>query len=442
MHRLFPYAAISAAALCGCLWPADSRSVPVASVANGAAEQTRPSAPLDWPRFRGSDGMGDAGDARLPVEWGPDRGIVWKTALPGAGASSPITFGDRVYVTAYSGYFVPGEPDGDIGQLKRHLIAINLADGKVIWNRAVPAKLPEQRRIRDHGYAASTPAADAERVYAFFGKSGVFAFDHSGKQLWQADVGEQTHGWGSGTSPILYGDLVIVNASVESASLVALDRRTGAERWRAGGITDSWNTPIVATAKSGRKELVVATRSDVLAFDPDTGIPLWSCKTDITWYIAPSLIESDGVVYCLGGRSGIGSLAVRTGGSGDVTATHRLWTSQRGSNVSSPVFHDGHLYWAHESRETAMCMKADSGEMAYMERLERSGQFYASALLAGGRLYYVSRTGRTYVVAAKPQFELIAVNDLGDGGVFDATPAPAGNRLLIRSDKYLYCIGQ
>ena len=138
--------------------------------------------------------MGNAGDAQLPVEWGSDKGIAWKTALPGEGASSPVTFGNRVFLTSYTGYFVPGEPDSDIGTLKRRLIAINIADGKVVWERALPAKQPDDRRIRDHGYAASTPAADSERVYAFFGKSGVFAFDHSGKQLWQADVGDQTNG--------------------------------------------------------------------------------------------------------------------------------------------------------------------------------------------------------------------------------------------------------
>jgi len=155
----------------------------------------------------------------------------------------------------------------------------------------------------------------------------------------------------------------------------------------------------------------------------------------------PSLVAADGVVHYLGGRSGIGSLAVRMGGTGDVTATHRLWTSERGSNVSSPVFKDGHLYWAHESRGIAYCVKAARGEVVYCERLERAGQFYASALLADGRLYYVDRGGKTFVVAARPRFELVAVNDLSDGGVFNATPVVSGSRLLVRSDKHLYCIG-
>jgi outer membrane protein assembly factor BamB len=179
----------------------------------------------------------------------------------------------------------------------------------------------------------------------------------------------------------------------------------------------------------------------VLAFDPATGEPLWSCKTDIGWYMVPSVVAAEGVVYCLGGRSGIASLAVRAGGSGDVTESHRLWTSLKGSNVSSPVFYKGHLYWAHDSRGIAYCAKADTGEVVYEQRLERAGQFYSSALLADGRLYYLTREGKVFVIAAKPEFELLAVNDLSDRGVFNSSPAISGDRLLIRSDKFLYSIG-
>jgi outer membrane protein assembly factor BamB len=396
----------------------------------------------DWPRFRGPDGQGVSSTTDLPLEWDQTKNLAWKTALPGPGASSPITYGDRVYVTCYTGYFIPGQPGGSLEQLQRHLIAVRLDDGKMLWDKAVAAKLPEESKIRDHGFAANSPAADAERVYAFFGKSGVFAFDHDGNQLWQADVGSKTNGWGTAASPVLYEELVLVNASVESDSLVALDRRTGQEKWRAGGIREAWNTPLVVTAQSGRKELVVATQGSVLAFDPTSGQPLWSCKTDIAWYMVPSMVAADGVIYCLGGRSGTTALAVRAGGSGDVTGTHRLWTSQKGSNVSSPVYLDGHLYWMHEGRETAYCAKAATGEIVYEQRLDRAGEVYASALLAAGRLYYVTRNGKTFVLAAKPQFEQLAANDLSDRSLFNASPAVAGGRLLLRSDRYLYCIGQ
>lgn len=418
-------------------------------VTQGACQGSRKSAispksassSTNWDRFRGPTGMGVAPKTKLPVEWGADKGLVWKTALPGAGASSPITWGERVYLTCYTGYFVPGESAGQLEDLKRHLLAIRLDNGKIEWDRAIPAALPEEEQIRDHGFAANSVAVDGERIYTFFGKSGVFAFDHQGQQLWQSDVGSQTNGWGTAASPILYGDMVIINASVESESLIALDRQTGEEKWRAEDIRESWNTPLVVKSPAGREELIVATQGTVRAFAPQTGEPLWTCATDIGWYMVPSVVESGGVVYCLGGRSGTAALAVKTGGSGDVTGTHRLWTSEKGSNVSSPVFLDGHLYWAHESREIAYCVKAETGEVVYEERLNRAGQFYASALLADGRLYYVTREGKTFVVSAQPTFEQLAVNDLSDGSVFNGSPAVVGNRLLLRSDKFLYCVG-
>ncbi len=358
----------------------------------------------DWPCFRGPGGMGVSEATGLPLEWDARQNVVWKTALPGPGASSPITFGDHIYLTCYSGYFVPDEPGGSLDQLKRHLIALRRDTGEIVWDRTVTAKLPEEDSIRDHGYAANTPAADADRVYAFFGKTGVFAFDHDGNQLWQADVGSNTSGWGTAASPLLYKDMVIINASVESESLVALDRETGKEKWRASGIREAWNTPIIVTADSGRQELVVARHGDVLAFDPDTGAPLWSCKTDISWYMVPTAVAADGIVYYLGGRSGTAALAVRAGGSGDVTATHRLWTSKTGSNVTSPIYLDGHLYWMSEKLGIAYCAQATTGELVYEQRLDRAGQVYASPVLAEGRLYYLTRNGRTFVLAAKPEF--------------------------------------
>jgi len=321
-------------------------------------------------------------------------------------------------------------------------VCLRRADGEIVWSKAVPSRLPDESRNRDnHGYATSTPATDGERLYVFFGKTGVFAFDLDGRQLWQADVGSKTSGWGSAASPIVHGDLVVVNASVESGSLVALDKRTGKERWRAAGIKESWNTPILTTAANGRTELVVAIFGKVLAFDPASGNRLWSCNTDIGWYMVPSLVAHKGIVYCIGGRGTGGSLAVRTGGRGDVTATHRLWAKRKGSNVPSPVYHDGHLYYARDGGE-ACCADATTGRLVYEEKLPRAGRIYASPVLAGGRLYYVSRSGRAYVVAAKPQFELLATSEMGRVGTLNASPAIADGRLFLRSDRFLFCLGR
>jgi outer membrane protein assembly factor BamB len=394
----------------------------------------------DWPRFRGPDGSGISAEKGLPLTWSQKDGVAWKADLPGPGASSPVFFGDRIFITCWTGFWVTPK-SGAEADLRYHLLCLDRKTGKLQWDKEVTPKGPVQTPSRGgEGFASSTPAVDAERVYCFFGTSGAVAFDHSGKQLWQADVGSRKGSWLSSASPVLHGDLVIINASIESDSLVALDKKSGKEQWRAKGITQAWNTPLLVKTKEGKEELVVVTQPKVFGFDPTTGAQLWSCDTGIRWYIVPSAVAHDAVVYCLGGRDGIIGLAVRTGGKGDVTKTHRLWTSLKGSNVSSPVFHDGHVYWMNDASGTAFCAKAATGEVVYEERVPRAGGVYASALLADGRIYYVGREGRTYVVAAKPQFELLATNDLSDRSNFDSSPVAIDGKLFIRSDKALYCL--
>ncbi len=415
--------------------PAPSpKPAPPAPITTASASST------DWPAFRGSSGMGISDATGLPVTWSQDENIAWKKELPGGGSSTPIVFGDRIYLTTYSGYAVPGQSGGSVDDLTRHLLCLNREDGATIWTKDFNAKLPEESNIRDHGYAANSVAVDSERVYTFLGKSGVFAHSHDGEQLWQADVGSKSHGWGTSASPVLYKNLVFINASVESGSLVALDRATGEEKWRATGIKEAWNTPVIVKTADGVDELVMSKHGKVLGFDPMSGDELWSCDTNITWYMVPSIVAADGIAYVLGGRSGVAGLAVRTGGRGNVTATHRLWTSNKGSNVTSPVYHDGHLYWMHEKLGIAYCAHAESGDLVYEERMNRAGQVYASSVLADGRVYHVTRSGKTFVVPAKPEFELLATNELRDGTLFNASPAISGKRLLIRSEKFLYCI--
>lgn len=393
----------------------------------------------DWRGFRGNDGSATSSATGLPLTWSATANIAWKTDLPGAGSSTPIIVGSKVFVTCYSGYNVPGQPHGRQDDLKRHLVCLDRSSGKVLWTRDVPAKLPEQESIRDgHGYASSTPVADDTRIFAFFGKSGVVAFNHAGDKLWHANVGENLHAWGSAASLLLYGDLVIVNASVESESLFALDARTGRQVWRHGGIRESWNTPILAR-QGDQTELVIAINGKILGIDPRTGKEHWNCATDIPWYMVPSLITHDGIVYAIGGRSG-GGLAVRIGGKGDVTRTHRLWTIKKGSNVSSPIYHDGHLYWMNDNLGIAYCAESKTGTIIYQERIARAGQVYGSPVLADGKIYYPSRSGSVFVVAAKPKFELLATNSWNDRGTYNSSPAIAGKQLFFRTDRFICCV--
>ncbi len=421
-------------------WIAFFTSFAVTIFANSASIRAQGIAP-EWPQFRGPDGQGISPTAKLPMRWSQTENLTWKVALPGAGSSSPVILGDRVFVACYSGYNVPGKPRGDMNQLLLHLVCLNRATGKILWNSSVAPKLPELATVRDnHGYASSTPCVDSERVYAYFGKSGMAAFDHSGKQLWRTELGSRTNGFGSGASPIRFGDFVIVNASIESDCIVALDRKTGAEKWRAKGFREAFNTPTLVPLKTGKTELVVGMPAKVVGLDPSTGEPLWSCANNITWYIVPSIVYHGDLLWSFGGRSGTTAVGLRAGGRGDVTKTHRLWTSTKGGNVSTPIYHEGRLYWLNDA-EIACCAEAETGKMIFNERVNRIGQVWASPVLADGKLYFLSRQGVTAVLAAGSKFDQLATNDLRDGSVFNATPAIAGNQIFIRSDSHLYCIG-
>lgn len=402
------------------------------------------SAEQDWTQFRGPMGVGSSTATGLPASWSAEKNVAWKTPLPGPGASSPIVWDDQVFVTCYSGYGEDEKNPGDPSRLTLHVVGIDLGTGKIAWNSRPPVNSPEQPYrgfINLHGYASSTPATDGRAVYAFFGRSGIFAYDMTGGPLWTLKAGENTHGFGTANSVVLYRDLAIVNASVESGALVAVDKYNGTEVWRAEGIRRSWNTPHLVHLENGNQELVVNSEGSLLGFDPESGEELWRCD-GIDDYICPSVISHEGVVYAIGGR-GHTAMAVRAGGRGDVSDSHLLWRINRGSNVSSPVFHEGYLYYAHEQQGIVYCIDAEGGDTVYQERLTPSpGRIYASPTVADGHIYLASREGGCYVLAAKPEFELLAHNDLEDESVFNASPVVCADGLLLRSDDFLYCISE
>jgi len=402
----------------------------------------------DWTRFRGSDGSGMSADKGTPTTWSASENIAWKTPLPGFGSSSPITLGDKIFLTAYSGYALNQEEPGDQDVLVLHALCIDRASGKILWDKTTDPELPETQydggRISLHGYASATPVTDGKAVYTFFGKSGVMKYGLDGELLWQAGVGRglDRHKWGSGASPILHEDLLIVNASAESQSIRALNTATGEEAWRVDGIVDSWSTPLIVSTPDGGKELVVVEKLRVFGIDPATGKNLWVCKK-ASDYVCPSVIAGDGVVYVINSRFSAMLLAIRTGGRGDISDSHVLWKKRWTTRVSTPVYHAGHLY-AIDQAGYAYCIDIDQGEDVYRERLEIDGdgdKIYASLVAADGKVYGVTRLDGTVVLALTPEFKEIARNHLGDESVFNATPAIVDGQLLLRSDKALYCIG-
>lgn len=406
----------------------------------------------DWPGFRGADGSGISSEANVPLTWSESKNIKWKKELPGPGSSSPIVSGKYVFVTAYSGYGVSRRSVGSQEDLVRHLLCMDRVTGKTVWTKSVKAALPEDSYrgyLTEHGYASHTPVTDGERVYAFFGKTGVLAFDFAGKELWRKDVGKQSANrrWGSAASPVLHGDLLIVNASEESRSIYAFNKKTGKQVWK---MTDSdleltYGTPSIIDVKGKGKELAIAVPYGVWGLDPDTGKRKWRAKSDLDGNISPSVVAKDGIVYAFGGYRRTGSLAVRAGGTGDVTDTHVLWSGRNGSYVPSPVILEEKLYWVSDLGY-ACCANAKTGEYIYKERLpiaRRGKPFYASAVLAAGRLYAVSRTNGTFVLAAEPSFKQLAHNKIaGDESDFNPSPAFAYGRIYLRSNRFLYCIGE
>lgn len=434
------------------------RSLQLCSLVSFTSLALLTSAGADWPRFRGPDGSGTSADKDLPVEWGPDKNIVWKTELPGWGTSSPITSGDKVFVTCFSGYGLStGRGNqGEQKDLKRHLVCCERSTGKILWDKPIAARLPEDRaggQLNEHGYASHTPATDGKRVYVMFGKTGVIAFDMQGEEVWRADVGQGSavNGWGSAASPILYKNTLIVNASPEKQQLFALDVETGKEVWKANiGNNGTWSTPILVDAGKDVQDLVMSASNELWGLNPDSG--------KLRWYVsafsggfgntAPSPVAHDGIIYAInaGPRgSGAGIVAVKPGGEKDATKSHVQWTGNVGSYSTSPVYSNGHLFWVNDEGY-AFCVDAKTGKTAYSKkRLDPSaGKVYSSLLAADGKLYLVSCNNGAFVLDATPEFKQLAHNDLSkiDNSVFNASPSVSNGQLLLRSNKYLYCIGK
>jgi outer membrane protein assembly factor BamB len=394
----------------------------------------------EWSQFRGPGGNGSSDEA-APISWGANKNIVWKTKLTGRGASSPIVWRDRIFLTGYSGYGISNDENATKADLKLHVMSFDRNTGSQLWNKSIAASESTQKygkRVADHGYATSTPVTDGEAVYGFFGVSGVVAYDFDGNLLWQAQVGDKTAGFGSASSPVLHENLIIVNASIESGTVFAFDKKTGKEAWKIEEINKAWTSPCLAQVGDST-ELIINQKETIYGFDPATGKKLWWCK-GIEDYVVPVPVHHDGVVYCLGGRSNR-SIAIKLGGRGDVTESHKLWHVNIGANVTSPVFYDGRIYCASD-KGVAFCLDAKTGEEVYRERIPTRSRIYASIIRSGKHFYVTTRDAGIIVLEATPEYKEVGINKIEDDeNLLNASPAVDNNQLLIRSDSYLYCIG-
>jgi hypothetical protein len=394
----------------------------------------------NWPAWRGPLARGVSAEKDLPTSWGPGKNVRWKTPLPGPGNSTPIVWGQRVFLTQALD-----------GGKRRAIVAFDRASGKEVWRQAVPCDVAETSHPQNPPCSGS-PVTDGQAVYAHLASAGVLACDLAGNKLWHRDLGPLLHRWGNGTSPILYQDLLIVfHGPGQPTFLIALDKRTGQTVWKKeetainSPIFGSWSTPIVVRVGQ-RDEMILPLPGDRIggeglfkAYDPATGKELWHA-----WglgnevYAMPVVSEQADLVVGICGHNGP-MMAVRTGGSGDVTQSHRLWR-QAGKNpqrVGSGVIHDGHLFIA-DADGFAQCLEARTGKVVWKERL--GGKLWGSLLLADGKLYVSNLEGQTFVLAAGPQFRLLARNDLSEP--LYAAPAVSNGALFLRTHQHLWCIGR
>ena len=382
-----------------------------------------------WTRWRGPSGQGDVAGEGYVDSWGEDHNILWKVEVPGSGNSSPIVWGDRIFLTS----------EAERGA-KRSILAFRRSDGELLWQAAAPGG-PSERAHPKNGHASGTATTDGERIYAFLGNHGLLAVDFDGRRVWHQDLGEASNYHGPSSSPLLYEDRVIVVQDQRSDSYVAaFDKTTGLELWRTPRSQRvGWNSPI-ALRTGDRDEIVVSGQGQVQAYDPRTGEELWRAKGN-TFEVIPTPVVGHGLIFCSSGRAGP-TLAIRPGGSGDVTDTHVVWSAPKGSPfVPAPIIVGDHLFMVNDMISVVTIYDAKSGEVTSQGRLGSSGResFSAAPVSFDGKVFFTNDDGDTFVLKAGPKVEILHVNSLGERTL--ASPALVDGRLYIRTRQHLLAIG-
>jgi len=381
-----------------------------------------------WPRWRGPSGQGLVATTGYVDTWSATENIRWKTVVPGAGNSSPVIWGDLVFLTtAYD------------GGSRLTVLAFKRSDGARLWETAVPARGGYAHF--KNGHASGTVVVDGERVYASFGSSLV-ALDLNGKVVWNQSLGAIGNYHGPAGSPLLYRDRIIVYQDHSNGSFIAsFDARSGKPLWRTPRrATVGWGTP-VAVRVGDHDEIVVNGQDEVQAYSPDTGRELWRCS-GTTNEVIPTPVVGFGLVFCASGRAGP-TLAIRPGGQGDITRTRLAWTSPRGSPfVPSPILVGDYLYTVNDMASIVTCLEATTGRTVWQGRLgvARREGFSASPVAVDGKIFFTNDDGETFVIRAGPTFNLLRVNDIGERTL--ASPALVDGRWYVRTDRHLLAIGK
>lgn len=436
--------------------------VPAVAISEGA----RPG--IDWPSFRGPVASGVADGFATPEKWDATKGegVLWKTNVPGIAVSSPIVWGNRLFVTTAvssdpnaslrHGLYGDVEPSKDVTPHSWRLLGLDKKTGRVLWDREAYQGVPKTKRHPKSSQASATPVTDGRIVVAHFGSEGLYAYDMDGKLLWKRDLGilnagwfyDPDYEWGAASSPILWNDLVIVQCDIQKGSFVAAFRaRDGQPVWRTErDEIPSWSTPTVAET-SGKAELVTQATKFIRGYDPRTGQELWRLgpNSEIT---TPTPIVAHGLVYVTNGYRGIQPIyAIRLGGKGDLTlpegkdsSEFLAWTKKRGGPYTpTPVVYGDHLYSV-TNNGVLTCFDAKTGAQLYQQRIgEQGGAVSASPVAADGKIYLAMEDGEVNVVKAGPEYSLLARNPIGE--VLMATPAISEGVVYVRGMQHVFAIG-
>ena len=407
-----------------------------------------------WPQWRGPQQTGVSLTATPPVEWSETSNIKWKTEVPGLGAATPIVWGDRIFLLSAVPLGVSEEEEheyrGALPERDVHryvVLAYDRKDGSLLWERTAGERIPHEATHATAGtYASSSAITDGEHVVAFFESNGLFVYDVDGNLVWETDLGDKrvlTEG-GEGTTPVLYGNyVVLVWDHNDQSYVVAFDKRTGEELWRTNrDELDTWATPIVVE-HGGRAQVVTNGWSRIRSYDIETGEELWYTR-GLTPLTIPSPVAGDGMVYAMSGFNGAALKAISlVDARGDITDTGAIvWSHSRDTPyVSSPLLYDGQLYFTKYVHGILSVFDAQAGTPHYgPQRLEQIRGIMASPVAADGRVYITGRDGTTIVIRHGKTYEVLATNKLDDQ--FSASMALVDSEIYMRGDRYLYAIAE
>lgn len=426
-----------------------------------------------WPQWRGPHFNGVAPDANPPVQWSESKNVKWKSAIPGFGTSTPILWGNQVFILSAiePGRAAPAEapksddPPASGGDRPRGgrgggggfgiekpssasrflLVAYDRRDGKLLWQQTACEEVPHEGHHKDHGFASASPVTDGQHVYAYFGSRGLYCYDLDGKLKWSKRLGKmQTrNSFGEGSSPALSGDSLFILFDHEGEDfIVSLDKRSGKELWRQSRDEPTgWSTPLVVT-RGDRTEVLVSATGKIRSYEFATGKVLWECG-GMTANCIPSPVAGPELFYFISGFRGSALLAIKPGGNGDLTGTDAIaWKHGRSTPyVPSPLLYEDKLYFFSGNNAMLSAFDAKTGQPHFeAERLEGIFGMYASPVGAGGRIYIAGRDGKCAVLKHGSKLEVLSLNTLADK--FDASPAVVEKELFLRGHKSLYCIAE